>query len=385
MRQTRKKKSSSLVPHTITDEDLYNEGLFSLDDSSRPQTRQPTRQPTRPPARLVNIATNLTIPGVSNVAPLEQETLSLGKSPAVAVPLGFLYKDSIEVGRGTFGVVYKTRLKKTNALRAIKLIERTGGEVKTSQDLEFEKEAKILKTLSEKEGSGLYIVRLYQYLYGYVIRNGVRKNYFVLEMEYIVGKDLHDYVKQYQERYYNKANVFALTLSCKLLSHLLTAVKFVHTNGIAHRDIKPTNIMIAENGRILLVDFGLACVINECRGFAGTPGFFDPQLVLCMNNRECYIDWYKADIYSLGKTFHWIMMYADMVTQPISRMLWEMTEYEYARRSTIDQAIEFLKIKDACKYTKSSSVVYTQQEINLLQSDGNISSSVRPTISMEDV
>ena len=56
-----------------------------------------------------------------------------------------------------------------------------------------------------------------------------------------------------------------------IFAQLVDAVTYLHNKGIAHLDIKPENMLLAENGRLKLCDFGLSCLTEEgplytCRG-----------------------------------------------------------------------------------------------------------------------
>jgi hypothetical protein len=92
---------------------------------------------------------------------------------------------------------------------------------------------------------------------------------------------------------------------------LAEALVEVHSRGIVHRDIKPDNVLLAENGTLKLCDFGLA-QLTEQHSFItvpgkvmGTPAFMAPE-----QQRERRVD-RRADIYSFGAT-----LYAALVGKP---------------------------------------------------------------------
>ena len=76
-----------------------------------------------------------------------------------------------------------------------------------------------------------------------------------------------------------------LTTALRWLREAGEAIAFVHERGVLHCDLKPSNLLLADNGRIVVTDFGLArslTVENESHAIAGTPAFlapeqFDPQ------------------------------------------------------------------------------------------------------------
>lgn len=71
-----------------------------------------------------------------------------------------------------------------------------------------------------------------------------------LFMELAKGRELFDYVR-------NKGRL-PEEHAAKIFYQIVLAVKYLHDNGIAHRDIKTENIMIDENYNAKLLDFGLA-------------------------------------------------------------------------------------------------------------------------------
>lgn len=92
----------------------------------------------------------------------------------------------------------------------------------------------------------------------------------------------------------------------RLARKLISAVKAVHASGIIHRDIKPTNVMVAETGPVL-VDFGIAMGAGESHvtrtGLVmGTPGFIAPEIIEGADSDEMTDWWSLASVLAFAAT-----------------------------------------------------------------------------------
>jgi len=87
-------------------------------------------------------------------------------------------------------------------------------------------------------------------------------------------------------------------LTSELVRQLIEGVQFMHEKGVAHLDLKPSNLVLV-GGRLHIIDFGLAqlCLPNQVlRGFRGTPGWVAPEVV-----REEDFDPVSADLWATGR------------------------------------------------------------------------------------
>ena len=114
--------------------------------------------------------------------------------------------------------------------------------------------------------------------------------YFIV-MEYINGKTLKSLIK--------KRGILTLEEVIDIMLQLTSAVSCAHDSYIIHRDIKPQNVMILEDGRVKITDFGIAMALNnneltQTNSVMGSVHYLPPEQA---NGNGSTI---KSDIYSLG-------------------------------------------------------------------------------------
>lgn len=97
-----------------------------------------------------------------------------------------------------------------------------------------------------------------------------------------------------------------------LAEQIARALCYVHSQGLVHRDLKPANLVVLKDGRVKLLDFGIASAANqEASSIRGTPGFMSPEQI-----SGGPVDW-RSDLYSFGAMLHQALtgqpLYADSV------------------------------------------------------------------------
>jgi serine/threonine protein kinase len=126
------------------------------------------------------------------------------------------------------------------------------------------------------------------------------ESHLAIVMELLEGMDLNEWVKQ--------KGAFTLQEFKPILIQILQAFQYAHHKGILHRDIKPSNIFLDNNGKVKILDFGIAKLFgtgNEMTQTGtqmGTPAYMSPEQV----RAEKSID-HRSDIYSLGVTLYFAL------------------------------------------------------------------------------
>jgi serine/threonine protein kinase len=123
------------------------------------------------------------------------------------------------------------------------------------------------------------------------------KNFYIV-LEYIDGKDLVDYLN-------SKEKTCSIEGNKKFMNQLASGLRYLHNLGIAHRDIKLENIMIASNNEndtdLKIIDFGLSTVVysgETMKATLGTLIYCAPEVLKGTNYNL------KSDIWSLGVVFY---------------------------------------------------------------------------------
>ncbi|MDA1236527.1 MAG: serine/threonine-protein kinase [Acidobacteria bacterium] len=191
------------------------------------------------------------------------------------------YRVVREIGRGGMGIVYlaqDTRLDRRVALKAL----RPGLQAVEKQRERFRREAGMAAGLSHPGIATIYALEEWE-----------SGQYIV--SEYIEGVTLADELER---------GAVSLEAVLDIGMQVSAAVAAAHEKGVVHRDLKPQNIIRGTDGRLKILDFGLAIVcepdggahsrLTEAGALLGTPGYMAPEQL-----RGEAAD-YRSDLFALG-------------------------------------------------------------------------------------
>lgn len=191
--------------------------------------------------------------------------------------LGNRYEIIRQIGNGGMATVYKAKCHVLNRFVAVKVLK---DEYTTDNEFikRFNVEAQAVASLTHPNIVSVYDV-------------GKEDNLHYIVMELIQGKTLKEIIKE--------DGALSWKWSVNIAIQIASALEAAHKNNIVHRDIKPHNIIITEDGIAKVTDFGIAKAVSNSTitAFGSTMGsvhYFSPE-----HARGGYTD-AKSDIYSLG-------------------------------------------------------------------------------------
>src|SRR5690242_17006277 len=212
----------------------------------------------------------------------DQSTIRGGTPPPPALPRGtWLASGRYEVlsilGQGGMGAVYKARDHELDRLVAIKVIQ---PELANSSAVlkRFKQELILARQVTHKN-----VVRIFDI--------GESEGMKFITMEYIDGGDLKSLIIE--------RGKFPPSEAIEIFGQIVLALQAAHNEGVVHRDLKPQNIMIDQNGRVVVMDFGIAhskemASMTMSGALVGTPDYMSPEQAKGEKADT------RSDIFSLG-------------------------------------------------------------------------------------
>jgi serine/threonine protein kinase len=190
------------------------------------------------------------------------------------------------LGQGSMGRVFRAEDVTLRRYVALKVLPTKNKEGQRDQKIEqFIREARSAASVEHPNAVTVYEI-------------GETSGVHYIAMELVEGGNL--------ERLVRASGPMEIDRACQIIAEAAEALSAAHLQGIIHRDVKPSNLLLSRNGRCKLADFGLARFDDpeditprgEC---AGTPCYIAPELPLGQKATE------QSDIYSLGCTL-WFLL-----------------------------------------------------------------------------
>ena len=220
-----------------------------------------------------------TLAGESSTLELPASASRSAPSQAIGQVYGDRYRVDAELGRGGMGRVYRVRDLKQDRELALKVLH-PEEEARPERNARFKREIGILSKLQHPA-----IPRIHGW--------GTHDDELFFVTDLIDGPDLKAEIRRRGPWPPQEAASLAATVA--------DALAAAHALGIVHRDVKSNNIMIASDGGVRLLDFGLArgggidvTTLTRTGAIVGTPGYMSPEQFEGSDVDE------RCDLYSLG-------------------------------------------------------------------------------------
>lgn len=193
--------------------------------------------------------------------------------PLINQVLESRYRIDEEVGRGGMGVVYRgTDLTLSRPVAIKTILHRESNEEALSR---FINEARTLAQIETPRLVPVYAV-------------GQDEGYHYIVMKFLEGEDLSEIMK--------REGSLPVEQVLDITAQVCEALTALHERGIVHRDIKPANLMISPDGKVTVMDLGIAKGMGETptSSAMGTPKYMPPEAI---DNQPLDA---RADLYSLA-------------------------------------------------------------------------------------
>jgi serine/threonine-protein kinase len=197
------------------------------------------------------------------------------------------YRVIEEVGRGGMAVVYRAHDRSLDREVALKVLHAHLAGADESR-LRFQREAKAVARLRHRN-----IIEIYDFA---ALERDRGPSYIVTE--FIEGPTLKAFMEQHRAFFPEVAALIGIEI-CAAIGH-------AHELGIIHRDLKPENMMITAAGRLKLMDFGIAKVIDQQQQMTitgtilGSPAHMAPEM---LEGRPLDV---RSDLFSVGTILYWL-------------------------------------------------------------------------------
>ncbi|GIL13103.1 MAG: hypothetical protein BroJett038_18230 [Chloroflexota bacterium] len=209
------------------------------------------------------------------------------KDPLIGKQFGDYRLTSI-LATGGMAKIYKGMDYQLQRQAAVKILSQENIDNDKTLTKRFQREARAVAALEHDN-----IITIYQY--------GEQDNVYFLAMKLIKGKDLAQELKRLKR----SGQKMDIKRALHIMEQVASALDYAHQAGVVHRDIKPSNILLDDNDKAILTDFGLVLRASSetTMGTAfGTPRYIAPEQAISSNKAVP-----QSDIYSLAIIFYEIL------------------------------------------------------------------------------